>query len=414
MMDEKAFAKSKRAHLQQHSKKHHLNQKSKAPSGAANENGKKPLGFGKQVKEKQPLQSQSHISALPSNWDRYGDENDSASEDPSASSVNQPHYDIVLPKSKGGDYRHLIIEAQSHAQSDLCLDTYPSLGDLLPEDFNQAVGSLLSVKAEGILSWIGDDNFLLEDKKAAYHEAPFLSLNLHAIADQLAEIDLSQRLFIEAELLPTDLTEASSNQKYEELSFGNISDKVEITDQTTEVSSSATISDLPDHPSSIQESISVDHVDIDSRQVGESDHQSRFSNSIAQSGANSFVDPDNQLSKFEAATAEAELDMLLNSFSKTLVLDSSVSRSTETLPAQEAAEMSLFEAPRRGPNSLPSSTGNLDDALDDLLEETSSLMNQSRLTQPEGEVAVRSIESSSNSGSKSKVLDDFDSWLNTI
>ncbi|XP_024933407.2 protein ECERIFERUM 16 isoform X3 [Ziziphus jujuba] len=394
MMDEKAFAKSKRAHLQQHSKKHHLNQKSKAPSGAANENGKKPLGFGKQVKEKQPLQSQSHISALPSNWDRYGDENDSASEDPSASSVNQPHYDIVLPKSKGGDYRHLIIEAQSHAQSDLCLDTYPSLGDLLPEDFNQAVGSLLSVKAEGILSWIGDDNFLLEDKKAAYHEAPFLSLNLHAIADQLAEIDLSQRLFIEAELLPTDL--------------------VEITDQTTEVSSSATIIDLPDHPSSIQESISVDHVDIDSRQVGESDHQSRFSNSIAQSGANSFVDPDNQLSRFEAATAEAELDMLLNSFSKTLVLDSSVSRSTETLPAQEAAEMSLFEAPRRGPNSLPSSTGNLDDALDDLLEETSSLMNQSRLTHPEGEVAVRSIESSSNSGSKSKVLDDFDSWLNTI
>lgn len=132
MMDEKALAKSKRAHSQHHIKKHHPNQKSKTPSGAANENAKKPLGFGKQVKEKQPLQSQSRISALPSNWDRYGEENNSASEDPSASSENQPHQDIVLPKSKGADYLHLIFEAQSHAQSDICLDTYSSLGDLLP------------------------------------------------------------------------------------------------------------------------------------------------------------------------------------------------------------------------------------------------------------------------------------------
>lgn len=36
-------------------------------------------------------------------------------------------------------------------------------------------------------------------------QASFLSLNLHALAEQLAKIDLSQRLFIEADLLPPEL-----------------------------------------------------------------------------------------------------------------------------------------------------------------------------------------------------------------
>lgn len=131
-MDDKALAKSKRAHSQQLSKKHHPKQKSKAPSGGTTENdaqsAKKPLG--KQVREK-PSQSRGRISALPSNWDRYGEENDSGSEDPSASSANQVP-DVVLPKSKGADYGHLITEAQSHSQSHLDLDTFPSMDDLLP------------------------------------------------------------------------------------------------------------------------------------------------------------------------------------------------------------------------------------------------------------------------------------------
>ena len=36
-------------------------------------------------------------------------------------------------------------------------------------------------------------------------QASFLSLNLHALAEQLAKIDLSRRLFIEANLLPPEL-----------------------------------------------------------------------------------------------------------------------------------------------------------------------------------------------------------------
>lgn len=36
-------------------------------------------------------------------------------------------------------------------------------------------------------------------------QAPFFSLNLHTLAEQLAKVDLSQRLFIEEDLLPPEL-----------------------------------------------------------------------------------------------------------------------------------------------------------------------------------------------------------------
>ncbi|KAK4577675.1 hypothetical protein RGQ29_027976 [Quercus rubra] len=75
----------------------------------------------------------------------------------------------------------------------------------LTGEFNQGLGPMLSVRGEGILLWIGNDNFVVEDKTAATHEASFLSLNLHALAEQLAKIDLSRRLFIEANLLPPEL-----------------------------------------------------------------------------------------------------------------------------------------------------------------------------------------------------------------
>ena len=36
-------------------------------------------------------------------------------------------------------------------------------------------------------------------------QASFLSLNLHALAEQLEKVDLSERLFIEEDLLPPKL-----------------------------------------------------------------------------------------------------------------------------------------------------------------------------------------------------------------
>lgn len=43
-----------------------------------------------------------------------------------------------------------------------------------------------------------------------FMQASFISLNLHAIAEKLAKVDLSKRLFIEPDLLPSELVCLSS------------------------------------------------------------------------------------------------------------------------------------------------------------------------------------------------------------
>lgn len=40
----------------------------------------------------------------------------------------------------------------------------------LTGELNQGLGPMLSVRGEGVLSWIGSDNFVVEDKTAATHE----------------------------------------------------------------------------------------------------------------------------------------------------------------------------------------------------------------------------------------------------
>lgn len=126
-MDAKALSKSKRAHSQHHSKRSHSNQTSKAPPvgnvGAGNTN-KEP---GKQTREK-PHQSMG-LSRLPSNWDRYEDEFDSGSEDPSRTN---PANDAILRKSKGADYGELLSEAKSLSQSNPYLDSFASLDNVVP------------------------------------------------------------------------------------------------------------------------------------------------------------------------------------------------------------------------------------------------------------------------------------------
>jgi len=105
-----------------------------------------------------------------------------------------------------------------------------------------------------------------------------------------------------------------------------------------------------------------------------------------------------QNSTFEAAAAEKELDMLL---------DAPVSlRVPSGYPPQILKKDPV-------PSKIASSTASLDDALDDLLEETSTLMKPNVLLQEEKPVN-HSMKSSSHSGSKSKLTDDFDSWFDSL
>lgn len=88
----------------------------------------------------------------------------------------------------------------------------------------------------------------------------------------------------------------------------------------------------------------------------------------------------------------------------------------ETSNLQEAAApLPLLARNAHGSLKTTSTAATLDDVLDDLFEETSSLSNQNNLHQPSEKKADHVIQSSSSqSVNKSKVLDDFDSWLDTI
>ena len=131
-MDAKALAKSKRAHSQHHSRKPHPCQKPKPAAAGANDCANAKKQTGKQSRE-ETHQAQL-VSALPSKWDRYEEEFDSGSEDPSGDSASQAP-DIIVPKSKGADFHHLIAEAQSQLHSIPFSDSLPSLDDVLPGTF---------------------------------------------------------------------------------------------------------------------------------------------------------------------------------------------------------------------------------------------------------------------------------------
>ncbi|XP_057956051.1 protein ECERIFERUM 16 isoform X2 [Malania oleifera] len=304
--------------------------------------------------------------------------------------------------------------------------------------FYLGVHSMLSIRGQSILSWIEDDNFIVDDRATSSHEAPFLSLNLHTLADQLAKVDLSQRLFIEADLLPSELQteafEASSSRASEPMpsthaseaaarisddsAINDSSKKDQIADQNSEIMPFGNLSSSSPVPTlSTQWSKSVNQTKDDSRQFSDSD-QSRGLESTEQPKNSYLADPKKNPPVFEPSAAEAELDLLLNSFGETSFLDSSSSKEkpSNTLPVSQETPAPPPQIAREGPNlyGTASATANLDNAIDDLLEETCNLMNQKD--------ALLSLDASapldggalSHSNPKSKVLDDFDSWLDTI
>ncbi|XP_022764125.1 uncharacterized protein LOC111309317 [Durio zibethinus] len=456
-MDAKALAKSKRAHSQHHSKKTHSSQKPKPPSAGANDAASAKRLTGKQIREE--THQGQRGSALPLNWDRYKEDFYSGSEDPSGDSASQAP-DIVVPKSKGADFRHLIAEAQSRLHSNPYSDSLSSLDDVLPGDFNQFLGSMLAVRGEGVLSWVGNDNFVVEDRLTATPEASFLSLNLHALAEQLEKVDLPERLFIEEDLLQP--------KQHAERSKVNSSQESEQMQMTSEGKAYATITEdltlfaaknvehisLGSGSQAIDATLSNGGLDLVDEVYSDfiSSQHGKSGESRAEDNSNSASVSDKRDSTFEAATAEAELDMLLNSFSESKLLDTSGLKSekpssdfhregTPFLPqvarkgvdsSKSAAITSSFDdvldnllqetstMVNQGVDSSKSAAVNstVDDFLDDLLAETSTMVNQNRLSRHEDAKAVPddNIQSSlsSQSASKSKVLNDFDSWLDTI
>lgn len=147
---------------------------------------------------------------------------------------------------------------------------------------------------------------------------------------------------------------------------------------------------------------------------------------IAQSNIKSVVMQNRKPSRFEAEDAEAELDKLLDSFSESKISESAVSREEPNYIADASSSGLVGVSPdefvpvpvNKGQELSKSAfAGDLDDMLDDLLKETSGQMYQDPPSLP-NEVKSASLHvlspPSSVPAPKSKVLDDFDSWLDTI
>ncbi|XP_027346896.1 uncharacterized protein LOC113858433 [Abrus precatorius] len=414
-MDIKALAKSKRGHTQHHNKKTHHSHKPKAPSPSSsslgsNNSAKNPLVN----EEKKSRGSRSQrSSALPSNWERYEEDEE---EFDSASESARKTLDVVLPKSKGADFRHLVAEAQSHAETSL--EGFPSLDDLLPGEFGVGLRSMLVVRGEDIVSWTGDDNFVVEDKTGENQEASFMSLNLHALAESLAKVDISKRLFVESDLIPTELSvedfAGGRNEEHDKLEITEDSELATrmpkelnlddfTVDQVTSSSSCSSSHAASTFTLSNDFTVPMNSVNVEFQQVSGSGKNKA---TILSSGASlhSTGDTRGKHTAFEAAAAEKELDMLLDSLSESKVVDPRVS-SVDPLQVSKKEPV---------PPKTASVTTSLDDALDDLLEETSTLMKPNVLLRPPEEKPVLHSMQSSPSGSKSKVSDDFDSWFDTL
>lgn len=125
------------------------------------------------------------------------------------------------------------------------------------------------------------------------------------------------------------------------------------------------------------------------------------------------AEPDRRpTSRFEAASAETELDMLLGSLNDTKLFDTPINQpGTSAYKMEDIAVDGALSKHSSGQSaSLCPLTSTLDDELDDLLAETTKADNKDGLSQ------FTQVQSSSLSqpSSKSKVLEDFSLWLDTI
>lgn len=307
-------------------------------------------------------------------------------------------------------------------------------------EFNLGLGPLLSVKGERMLSWASEYSFLLDDKETG-SEASFLSLNLDLLAKQLEKADIAERLFIEPDILSPELLseyQEISEKVPDECSTASASKEIESTSDVFPINQK-TIGDKNTQPldekllSEPSKNRFVSSAASSSKGPSQSVEERLQSNETTlniseEPSSDAFVDNATRYaSRFEAATVEAELDMLLDSFSETKIFDSGrFDVSSVTKQSSHAYEMpgGLSVPPLSLPmqrvkkGGLPnhsSTVAALDEDIDDLLNETSDLMKVNRTsTLHELKPSGRDDVSASNLDSKSKMLDDFSSWLDTI
>ncbi|KAA3468290.1 Phosphorelay luxU [Gossypium australe] len=219
----------------------------------------------------------------------------------------------------------------------------------------------------------------------------FLSLNLHALAEQLEKVDLSKRLFIEEDLLPPDLRSERSKVKIDQEP-----DQMQAAPDRKEaakITEGPTPNDLPGSKaidailsnSGLDSMAEVQSVSI-SGQHGKSSESRAPDNLNYTTASDLSSKKPSSIGSLKASNLDSLLDDLL------LETSTTVNRGIDS--SKTAAVNSTSE-----------------DLLDDLLQETSSTIVDAKLGSDNN---VQSSSSSSQPVSKSKILNDFDSWLDTI
>uniref|UniRef100_J3M9R3 Uncharacterized protein n=2 Tax=Oryza brachyantha TaxID=4533 RepID=J3M9R3_ORYBR len=322
----------------------------------------------------------------------------------------------------------------------------------------QASTSMLEAKGEEILSWCDDDNFILEDDLAPDFEVPFLSMDLHALATHLSKLKLSERLFLEKDLLPEDLVVASEVNQIQ-IQCG------------TDVGSDAKGSSVHQKGIGIHDYDNI-HCDDQMKTDCQLNYFEEDKSTSSPNTSSHFVRSDtgedksnSEAAKFEVVSAEEELDMLLNTLGGTRlsgsnldesfgnkstlqdvkvnqpdkkVTPSTLSKSLVTVPCDDALDDLLSESSLTVQNegfsetdstSKPTTkdhnieiryanqidiTTSIDDLVDDLLTDTSLCLNeQKQITSAQGKDKISSGSIAPNSG-PSNASDDFDSWFDSL
>ncbi|KAK9131910.1 hypothetical protein Scep_011438 [Stephania cephalantha] len=431
-MDTKSLAKSKRAHSQHHHSRKPRQQTSKSKSSHFHGSS-----------------FSSSSSTMPSNWDRYEEE----TEEPGLGdrAGRRASEQVVAPKSKGADFRHLISEAQSQLQSrsqsggaSERLSCYGSFDDDLP-GFDLGISSMLSVRGNGIMSWVEDDNFVVDGDSSMGYEASFFSLDLHALAAQLEKIDVSKRLFIEEDLLPPELyaeesreegtctleAERNMHGKSEILPAQNASGFSTFPCEGTHVVDQGAAAAIKSICISPSDEDKVTYLAEDKSKHFDQTNLGDLVDFIAELDQ-TFVSESNEkkVSKFKAFDAEAELDTLLGSFGRTNLLDSSGTNkmpngsfllpngTPEHLKQQDGVPSLYANRKSMGQSSNSSRsvdmTLDLDNTVDDLLAEASNLQEKKGSVVPLQHDAKLTDFTKSSPQSSAKLMDDFNSWLDTI
>ncbi|KAF9588668.1 hypothetical protein IFM89_014389 [Coptis chinensis] len=323
------------------------------------------------------------------------------------------------------------------------------------------MSSMFSMRGNRMSLWIADDNFVVDDSSATFTEVPFLSMDLHSLASKLETLDVSQRLFIEADIFPGQLdvdkseeTNVPESEKVENCASGpneQCLDENKFLRHSSNSTATSHCSLLPDPrqramlvdqgrkdmpssttrssilvqtlPSEVSQVTSLMNPVKDDLKQMEQSSLGEVVDSIAQINLNDVEDSKEKSSTFEAMAAEAELDMLLNSFGETKFLDTSgiSKKSANNLPVERddstslskenTAGKQLSDKSSKSARNIPVSV-DIDCTIDDLLKETSNPNVQNNALPPQKGVVPPYVPASS---SNSKVLlDDFDSWLDTI